>query len=123
MIVYGGARNPEQWPEQARIAPAVPQAIDLTLRSHRETDRFGFDAEADVVTADGITFLQWRTSQASAEKRHSGTVPYTNADTEIWREIAMGSPEGAPVEGVPPVSSGATRATHSESAFQKEGGG
>ncbi|MEU4536536.1 beta-galactosidase [Streptosporangium sp. NPDC023825] len=120
MIVYGGARNPERRPERAWITAVVPKTIDLTLRRHREMDRFGFGAEVDVVAAGGITFFQWRTSRAGAEKRHSGTVP-AGVGTRIWREVATAPPEGAPVEGVLSVSPGAVRTARLESAFLKGG--
>ncbi|MFF3445365.1 hypothetical protein [Streptosporangium sp. NPDC002721] len=123
MIVYGSARNPERWPERARITPVVPKTIKLTLRPHREMDRFGFGAEMDAVVADGITFFQRRTSRADAEKWHSGTVPHADAGIKVWREVATAVPKGVPAEGVLSVSPGAIRNTHSESAFQKEGGG
>ncbi|MGS2648895.1 beta-galactosidase [Streptosporangium sp. LJ11] len=123
MIVYGGARNPERWPERAWITPVVLKTINLMLRRHREMDRFGFGAEVDVVAADATTFFQWRTSRAGAEKWHSGTVPHAGVGTKIWREVATAPPEGAPVEGVLSVSPGAVRTAHPESAFLEEGGG
>ncbi|MEU4407954.1 beta-galactosidase [Streptosporangium sp. NPDC023963] len=122
MIVYGDARNPERWPERAWITPVVLKTVKLTLRRHREMDRFGFGAEVDVVAACGIAFFQWRTSRTGAEKRHPGTVPHAGVGTKIWREVATAPPEGAPVEEVLSVSPGAVRTAHPESAFLKEGG-